>query len=1563
MALCLQAKSQCFYVRSILVDACDGGNEGQNEMVIFKVGSTPLNSANLTVNWPNNSWLGLCQSATTASNVATINSTIQGCGYLIEPTGGVLPANSQVLLITSTAFNPLAQSFVNLSDTLYVIFQCAGNTSGHFANYGTGIRTLTMSFSSPASCSNVVSYDRSLLLNQSQVPGAQDGGAVEYDAAGNPTYVNHGCAVPAPPLSVDAGPNQTICRTSTAALTATYVGNYNSLAWSLGSGATGSFSSPGSVSTTYTPGAGDANTIKLYCTVLKSCPGHTVTAKDSMNITLQQVPQPVISSTASAICSGSATVLSYSLSNAGTTGTTSVQWLPSNATTSTISVNAPGTYSVKITDACGNSTAAFTVSALPSPSVSITAGGPTQFCSGGSVLLTATSNAGNYQWSTGATTATLNVNSTYTAIVTSTNSCGSASATQTVVANPIPTVTATSPQTLTCTSSTVSLSGTGGGTYSWSGPGIVSGGNTATPVVNQPGSYTVLVTASGCTNTAVASVAQNASLPVVFASPSSSLNCTNTTAQAIASTTATPVSYAWTGPGIVSGASTASATVNAGGTYNYTVTNTSNGCKATGSIAIAQNTVQPSANASTGSIITCTSNAVALSSSPGSGVTYTWSAAAGSTLSSGINTSTATAQGPGPYTVTIKDNSNGCVNTATAAPSTNTTVITPTIAPAPVLSCSSQTVSLSGSPASSVSYSWSGPGVVPPSNLSSVSVNSPGNYVLTVTNQANGCTGSSTMAVTQNTTAPTVTVSPTQTITCASPSVTISGSASPGTATASWAGVCGSATSFTTTACATGTFVLTVTDPANGCSATGSVAVVSSNGLPQVTASSNGSITCSNTSVQVAATTTSSPVSYSWSGPGSITSPASATTAVNAGGTYTCVVTNTSNGCASTITTFVPTNTTPVSVTVSPSASITCAVTTQTLNASPTGNPYAFNWSGTGITSGGNTPNPVVNAGGNFVITVTNTVTGCTGTNTVVVPQDNALPTLTISPNTFTVSCATPTVQLTANASVSTVNYSWTSNPNGALSSTSVQNPVASVGSFSAVVTNTVNGCVSAPATATVFANASVPTVSLSASNVSITCSNSSPSVTVTSTVSTLSYSWSPAPANGINTNTPVFSQPGTYSCIVTNTTNGCSTTANVTVSSNTTVPVISGPATQTLTCSSPSVVLQPTITPSAGLSYTWTGTGISGPANSSSVTVTQAGTYSLTVLNAATGCSATATSSVTSIAGIPNATISPAGTATIISCAQPSLVLIATTNPANNISYTWSTGSSANSSTVTSAGVITVTVTNSVSNCSTTVQYTVTSNTNPPGISSANGVFPCGAASTSLLASSTDTNASYAWSGPASGIISGGNTSTPTIGSPGIYTVTATDNGSGCSSSATVAVTQATVNASFSANPNTGVAPLPVHFTNTSSGATAYQWSFGDSNGASSQDADNTYSASGTYTVMLVASSGGCSDTAYAVIIVDAGMTINIPNVFTPNGDGVNDAFDIKSTGVKEMTLNIYNRWGQKLYEFTGPKATWDGRTVNGEHAPDGTYFFFLKASGFDDKTIEQHGTLSLFN
>jgi gliding motility-associated-like protein len=195
-----------------------------------------------------------------------------------------------------------------------------------------------------------------------------------------------------------------------------------------------------------------------------------------------------------------------------------------------------------------------------------------------------------------------------------------------------------------------------------------------------------------------------------------------------------------------------------------------------------------------------------------------------------------------------------------------------------------------------------------------------------------------------------------------------------------------------------------------------------------------------------------------------------------------------------------------------------------------------------------------------------------------------------------------------------------------------------------------------------------------------------------------------------------------------------------------------------------------------------------------------------------------------------------------------------------------------------------------------------------------------------------------------------------------GTYTLTVMNPATGCTTTSTVDVINGVPTASFTPDVLTGFAPQTVNFTNLSSGAISYSWSFGDGNSSTSTNPSNVFNSSGSYTVTLIASSGLCSDSAMAVIVVDDAFSIEVPNVFTPNNDYVNDVFTIKSKGVKSIEMQIFNRWGQLMYSFTGSKAGWDGMTDNGQKAPDGTYFYFIKATGFDGKEISKNGTVNLF-
>jgi len=225
---------------------------------------------------------------------------------------------------------------------------------------------------------------------------------------------------------------------------------------------------------------------------------------------------------------------------------------------------------------------------------------------------------------------------------------------------------------------------------------------------------------------------------------------------------------------------------------------------------------------------------------------------------------------------------------------------------------------------------------------------------------------------------------------------------------------------------------------------------------------------------------------------------------------------------------------------------------------------------------------------------------------------------------------------------------------------------------------------------------------------------------------------------------------------------------------------------------------------------------------------------------------------------------------------------------------------------------------------------------------------------------SAVGTGSSYTWTSPAgTTITSGQNTSAVTIdwgAVSGPVSVT-TSSPLGCASSAascTVNPSSAVVTA-FSSAP-TG---LKYDFTDISTGgANQWSWDFGDGSVSTLQNPSHTYAACGPQRICLTASKDNCVDTACSDI--DVNELYIIPNIFTPDGDGINDIFFINNSCIKEYTLEIYNRWGMKIFESSS--GGWDGRTKSGVEVSDGTYYYIFKAvSLLAGKDYNSKGFVSL--
>jgi len=392
------------------------------------------------------------------------------------------------------------------------------------------------------------------------------------------------------------------------------------------------------------------------------------------------------------------------------------------------------------------------------------------------------------------------------------------------------------------------------------------------------------------------------------------LTCTNAAVTLTGSTVASGATFSWTGPGEFT--STAQNPV-AGTAGIYTLTVTAGGCSATDTALVALDTVRPQALTTTAVPVsmqlTCTNSSVVFtagSSTPGVG--YSWSGPSGPVSSSTVATATAV----GVYTLTATNPANGCSASVSSTVTQNINApggVTTTADPATAqITCAHPSVSLTGgSTTPGVTFSWSGPSGFS-ANGAIATVTSPGIYTLTVTDPTNGCLTLLPGTVTKNQSVPIgLSASPSDVISCFSPSIDLQGSSTTPGVSFSWTGPNGfTANTAIAETDQPGPYTLLVTNPANGCTASTGTTVLADTATPTgVTASNNGPLNCITTSVTLTSSSTTDGVDFTWVTP-DLKFIAGSTTAVTTPGTYTIRVTNDENGCSAQATTTVVSNTT-----------------------------------------------------------------------------------------------------------------------------------------------------------------------------------------------------------------------------------------------------------------------------------------------------------------------------------------------------------------------------------------------------------------------------------------------------------------------------------------------------------------------------------------------------------------------------------------------------------------------------------------------------------------------------
>ncbi|HRH38971.1 MAG TPA: gliding motility-associated C-terminal domain-containing protein, partial [Flavobacteriales bacterium] len=340
------------------------------------------------------------------------------------------------------------------------------------------------------------------------------------------------------------------------------------------------------------------------------------------------------------------------------------------------------------------------------------------------------------------------------------------------------------------------------------------------------------------------------------------------------------------------------------------------------------------------------------------------------------------------------------------------------------------------------------------------------------------------------------------------------------------------------------------------------------------------------------------------------------------------------------------------------------------------------------------------------------------------------------------------------------------------------------------------------------------------------------------------------------------------------------------------------------------------------------------------SISLGSAGTYSVI----GTSACGQDTAQITLTSGpAPATTLTPDGPTLL--CPGDDVVLTA----GGASSYLWNTQDTTTSITVTQAG--TYTVEGSTACGTLSQQIVITSGALPQVSIQPNGpINICPGETATLTASGAS---SYTWSTQQGG-------SVITVGQAGTYTVVGTNACGNASTS--IVVDELVLDASFTPSAIVGNAPLNVLFTNTSTPAGfSSGWDFGGDGTSTSTSPSHTFTEPGEYTVVLIITSGNCTSIAQVTItvnVVPVGISsLEVPNVFTPNGDHFNDVLDLDVVNITALKMTIYNRWGQNVSDISWPRHSWDARTSAGETVPDGTYFYVLDALGSDGVKYNRQG------
>ena len=1203
-------------------------------------------------------------------------------------------------------------------------------------------------------------------------------------------------------------------------------------------------------------------------------------------------------------------------------------WSPGGSTASTLNNLFAGTYTVTVTDSKGCiATNSVTISQPTAPLVASTSSVPAT-CFGstnGSVSSSAINGTGPYTflWMPGSMAGQNIPNlgaGTYT--VTAKDSKGCIDTNSVTITEPDQIILSTSSVNSDCgqPNGQTSVSIVSGGALPFSYLWSPSGGTDAAAAGLVSGAYAVTVTdLNGCTSMQFGNVAENAA-PVLTISSVINVSCnggSNGSAKVSAIGGVGPFTYSW----MPIGGNDSIATGLTAGSYTVTV-NGANNCQALATINPGITEPPPILITKNITPVTCfggndgTASIIASGGTPG--YTYLWSNSSTSSLISNLSAQT--------YTIQVTD-TNNCVQTMpvliTEPPQLNIVISSTTNVSCYGLSDGKATATVSGGTAG-YAYNWlpwGGNGPVG-TGLSN------GTYTLTITD-FNGCIKQDTAKITQPAQALSATNSVSN-ITCFGAANGTSG-IHPAGGTSAYTYQWNPSVSINDTASglASGNYTILIADN-NNCQTNLAISITEPSEIIGALVSVNPSCDLSNGTISSQLSGGVLPYTYLWSVGGATTSGISGLGT----GTYTVTVTDAS-GCTKTLST---------TLTIVPAPAISVATLNNvscfggndgsaTINITQGTAPYLINWA----PSGGNSLTVNALSAGTYTVNVTDAA-GCQTIDSLIIaepaPVDVSISSLT---DVLCNGGSTGSISVAPTGGTGPLyTYLWA--PGGSTSSTAAN---LSIGTYTVNVMDQ-NNCmkaISATITEPALLSSSVDTI------IHATCYDGSGSASVFASGGVLpyNYSWS-APAVGQTGSEVNNIIAGSYTVTITDT-NGCVAITNLIVKQPLQVITSTG-ANDTLCLGQTGSVSATAVGGAGGYYYAWQPSGAI-TSGTLPITPTSNTTYTVVAFDQI-GCAGTPATVTAIVYNLTASNVQVFATSPVCP-GQSAAIYVETAGITGPLTYQWNNnlGTGTGIYLVTPAQPTTYIVT--VSNmCGLTVTDSAEVLINPqPTVvlaSAANELCVPGNMQfydNSVTGNVDDPISMWEWNF-GDGSSSYEEDPVHTYNQPGIYQITLTVMTPGaCTSnnlSAPITITAYPKPiAAFSVNSTTLNLPFDALVLNNESvGANSYFWDFGNSGTSTQFSPQHVYTAVGVFQVQLIAMSQyGCVDTAFAEITTNA--EVLFPNAFTPNPNGSqggiydlnnfsNDIFFPYSAGVIEFKIEIFNRWGEEVFESLDIKQGWDG-------------------------------------